>query len=112
MKKNGKTLGIVLIAVLAIACIVLVIIMMTSGEKETYYGIMKDSKTVEKMVREKDNHIEENVKIQTDDQFQPKKGDFVLLVKKKDSDEFSKKKVVQHDDIPHGLMMKIHDMKH
>lgn len=48
MKKNGKTLGISLIALLTIACIVLVIMIFASGEKETYYGIMKDNQTVEK----------------------------------------------------------------
>lgn len=36
----------------------------------------------------------------------------MVLVKKVGTDEFSKKKVVEHDDIPHGLMMKIHDMHH
>ena len=112
MKKNGKTLGISLIALLTIACIVLVIMIFASGEKEAYYGIMKDNQTVEKMISEKDNHIEKNVKVDSDDQFKPKKGDFVVLVKKVGTDEFSKKKVVEHDDIPHGLMMKIHDMHH
>ncbi|WP_412518148.1 DUF4889 domain-containing protein [Staphylococcus simulans] len=112
MKKNGKALGLSLIALLTIVCIVLVIMILSSGKKETYYGIMKDNQTVEKMVSEKDNHIEKNINIESDDQFKPKKGDFVVLVKKEGTDEFSKKKVVEHDDIPHGLMMKIHDMHH
>lgn len=112
MKKNGKTLGVTLIALLAIICIVLVIMIMSSDKKETYYGIMKDDQTIEKMISEKDNHIEKDVNIDSDNQFKPKKGDFVLLVKKEGTDKFSKKKVVDHDDIPHGLMMKIHDMHH
>lgn len=108
---NKKVLGYTLIAVMLIASVVLVIMMMSSGKKDTYYGIMKDDHTVEKMIREKDQKIEKDVPITTDSNFHPKKGQFVMLVKKEDSDSYTKKKVVGHDDIPHGLMMKIHDMK-
>ncbi|AYU55996.1 DUF4889 domain-containing protein [Staphylococcus debuckii] len=110
--KNKKALGFTLIGIMVVICVVLVIMMMSSGKKDTYYGIMKDNHTVEKMVREKDQKVEKDVHIKTDDNFKPEKGQFVMLVKKEGSDDFSKKKVVKHDDIPHGLMMKIHDMKH
>lgn len=36
-----------------IVCIVLVIMMMTGGKKDTYYGIMKDNTTIEKIISEK-----------------------------------------------------------
>ncbi|MBU7075095.1 DUF4889 domain-containing protein [Staphylococcus aureus] len=75
-----------------IVCIVLVIMMMTGGKKDTYYGIMKDNTTIEKMISEKDESIEKNVKLPSD------------------SDKIVKVKKVDHDDVPHGLMMKIHDM--
>ncbi len=32
--------------------------MMTGGKKDTYYGIMKDNTTIEKMISEKDESIE------------------------------------------------------
>ncbi len=48
-KKKGFGLGISLIAIMLIVCIVLVIMMMTGGKKDTYYGIMKDNTTIEKM---------------------------------------------------------------
>ena len=95
--KNKKALGFTLIAVMAVICVVLVIMMMSSGKKDTYYGIMKDNHTVEKMVREKDQKVEKDVHIKTVDNFKPEKGQFVMLVKKEGSD--------------HVLMMKIHDMK-
>ena len=38
-----------------------------------------------------------------------KKGDFVFLVKEKGSDKVSRVSK-DHDDVPHGLMMKIHEM--
>ena len=53
-----------------------------------------------------------NVKLPKDTDANVHKGDFVLLVKNENSDEFSRVSKVKHDDIPHGLMMKIHDMKH
>ncbi|HCW8561954.1 TPA: DUF4889 domain-containing protein [Staphylococcus aureus] len=91
-KKKGFGLGISLIAIMLIVCIVLVIMMMTGGKKDTYYGIMKDNTTIEKMISEKDESIEKNVKLPSD------------------SDKIVKVKKVDHDDVPHGLMMKIHDM--
>ncbi|HDS3772405.1 TPA: DUF4889 domain-containing protein [Staphylococcus aureus] len=89
-KKKGFGLGISLIAIMLIVCIVLVIMMMTGGKKDTYYGIMKDNTTIEKMISEKAESIEKNVKLPSDSDVKVKKGD--------------------HDDVPHGLMMKIHDM--
>lgn len=52
-KKKGFGLGISLIAIMLIVCIVLVIMMMTGGKKDTYYGIMKDNTTIEKIISEK-----------------------------------------------------------
>lgn len=52
-KEKGFGLGISLIAIMLIVCIVLVIMMMTGGKKDTYYGIMKDNTTIEKMISEK-----------------------------------------------------------
>ncbi|WP_399590776.1 DUF4889 domain-containing protein [Staphylococcus aureus] len=89
-KKKGFGLGISLIAIMLIVCIVLVIMMMTGGKKDTYYGITKDNTTIEKMISEKDESIEKNVKLPSDSDVKVKK--------------------VDHDDVPHGLMMKIHDM--
>ncbi|EWL01387.1 DUF4889 domain-containing protein [Staphylococcus aureus] len=107
-KKKGFGLGISLIAIMLIVCIVLVIMMMTGGKKDTYYGIMKDNTTIEKMISEKDESIEKNVKLPSDSDVKVKKGDFVIVYKLADSDVKVKK--VDHDDVPHGLMMKIHDM--
>lgn len=103
-KKKGFGLGISLIAIMLIVCIVLVIMMMTGGKKDTYYGIMKDNTTIEKMISEKD------VKLPSDSDVKVKKGDFVIVYKLADSDKIVKVKKVDHDDVPHGLMMKIHDM--
>ncbi len=60
-KKKGFGLGISLIAIMLIVCIVLVIMMMTGGKKDTYYGIMKDNTTIEKMISEKDESIEKKM---------------------------------------------------
>lgn len=108
-KKKGFGLGISLIAIMLIVCIVLVI-MMTGGKKDTYYGIMKDNTTIEKMISEIDESIEKNVKLPSDSDVKVKKGDFVIVYKLADSDKIVKVKKVDHDDVPHGLMMKIHDM--
>ncbi|MDN8763471.1 DUF4889 domain-containing protein [Staphylococcus aureus] len=109
-KKKGFGLGISLIAIMLIVCIVLVIMMMTGGKKDTYYGIMKDNTTIEKMISEIDESIEKNVKLPSDSDVKVKKGDFVIVYKLADSDKIVKVKKVDHDDVPHGLMMKIHDM--
>ncbi|EWR13515.1 TPA: DUF4889 domain-containing protein [Staphylococcus aureus] len=109
-KKKGFGLGISLIAIMLIVCIVLVIMMMTGGKKDTYYGIMKDNTTIEKMISEKDESIEKNVKLPSDSDVKVKKGDFVIVYKLADSDKIVKVKKVDHDDVSHGLMMKIHDM--
>ena len=52
--KNKKALGFGLIAIMLVLCIVLVIMMMVGGKKDTYYGIMKNSTTIDKMISEKD----------------------------------------------------------
>ncbi|MCD8821425.1 DUF4889 domain-containing protein [Staphylococcus gallinarum] len=108
--KNKKGFAIILSAAMIIVAVVLVIMMMSSGQKETYYGYMKNSTTAEKIVSEKDHEVEENIKLPAEDGFSPKHGDFVKLVKSEGDDAFSEMKVVKHDDVPHGLMMKIHDM--
>ncbi|PHK49617.1 DUF4889 domain-containing protein [Staphylococcus edaphicus] len=108
--KKGKLFAIVLSAIMLILAIVLIIMMVSSGQKETYYGYMKDTTTAEKVISEKDHKIEKNVKLPAKSDFSPKKGDFVKLIKSDGDATYSKMEVVNHDDIPHGLMMKIHDM--
>lgn len=108
--KNNKVFAITISAIMLIVAIVLVIMMMSGGQKETYYGYMKNDTTAEKIVSEKDHKIEKNVKLPSESGFSPKHGDFVKLIKTDGDDAFSKMEVVSHDDIPHGLMMKIHDM--
>lgn len=109
--KNKKALGFGLIAIMLIVCIVLVIMMMTGGKKDTYYGIMKNSTTIDKMISEKDEKIEKNVKLPSNANVSVKKEDFVMIFKDEKSDKITKVKKVDHDDVPHGLMSKIHDMK-
>ncbi|GGI32314.1 DUF4889 domain-containing protein [Staphylococcus chromogenes] len=109
--KNKQTLGFILIGVMVLATIIVIVAIMMSGQKETYYGYMKDNTTAEKVISESEKTVEKNVKLPTDSDFQPKKGDFVKLVADKyDKHHYVKKEVVSHDDVPHGLMMKIHDM--
>lgn len=108
----NKKLTISIISILVIIGIVFTIFMITSSQKSTYYGYMSDSTTAEKVVSEKDGLVTKNVKIDNkNDDFKPKKGDFVKLVSKDDGKTFYKQEVVKHDDIPHGLMMKIHEME-
>ncbi|MFH4934557.1 DUF4889 domain-containing protein [Staphylococcus cohnii] len=107
---KNKMFAIVISAVMIIVAVILVIMMVSGGQKETYFGYMKNSTTAEKVVSEKDHKVEENVKIPSKSGFNPKKGDFVKLIKSEGEDTYSKMEVVDHDDIPHGLMMKIHDM--
>lgn len=45
--KNKKALGFGLIAIMLIVCVILVIMMMVGGKKDTYYGIIKDSTTID-----------------------------------------------------------------
>ena len=61
--KNKKGLGIGLITIMVIVCIVLVIMMFVGGKKESYYGIMKDSTTIDKMINTKNEKIEKNVEL-------------------------------------------------
>ncbi|MBO1197850.1 DUF4889 domain-containing protein [Staphylococcus simiae] len=106
----SKKMGIGLSAILLIIGIVIICMMVFSSQKTTYYGYMSNSTTAEKVVSEKDGLVKHNVKIDTDSDFKPKKGDFVKLISKDDGKTFYKKDIVKHDDIPHGLMMKIHEM--
>ena len=89
--KKGLGLGIFLIAIMLIVSIILVIVMLNGQQKESYYGYMKD-------------------KLPSNTNVKVKKGDFVFLVKEKGSDSFSRVSKVNHDEVPHGLMMKIHEM--
>ncbi|KIX91769.1 hypothetical protein TP70_00355 [Staphylococcus microti] len=109
--KQKQTLGIVIIVAMLVVTAGIVIAIMMSSQKETYYGYMMDDTTAEKIVNASTNEVEEHVAITPDDQFKPQKGDFVKLTAEKDSDHhFVKQEIVDHDDIPHGLMTKIHDM--
>ncbi|MDO5375462.1 DUF4889 domain-containing protein [Staphylococcus rostri] len=109
--KQKQTLGIVMIVAMLVVTAGIIIAIMMSSQKETYYGYMMDDTTAEKIVNASTNEVEEHVTLTPDDQFKPHKGDFVKLTAKKDGEhEFVKQEVVSHDDIPHGLMMKIHDM--
>ncbi|WP_251521338.1 MULTISPECIES: DUF4889 domain-containing protein [Staphylococcus] len=107
----NKKVALPIILVLAIIGIVFTLMMVFSSQSSTYYGYMKDSTTAEKVVSEKDGLVTKNVKIEKEDDFKPKKGDFVKLASKDEGESFYKKEIVKHDDIPHGLMMKIHKMK-
>lgn len=108
--KNKKGLGIVLIAVMVIVCIVLVIMMFVGGKKDSYYGIMKDSTTIDKMINTKNEKIEKNVELPKDANVSVNKEDFVMLFKDEKTGKITKVKKVDHDDVPYGLMSKIHDM--
>lgn len=99
-----------LIAIMVIICIVLVIAMMAGGKKETYYGVMKNGTTIDKMISEKDEKIEKNVKLPSDADVYVKKEDFVRITKNEKSGKIASVKKVDHDDVPHGLMTQIHDM--
>lgn len=81
--KEKQTIGIVLIVAMLVVTVGVVVAMMLAGQKETYYGYMKDDTTAEKVVSESEKTVETNVKIPTDDDFRPEKGDFVKLVAKK-----------------------------
>lgn len=108
--KNKKGLGIGLITIMIIVCIVLVIMMFVGGKKESYYGITKDSTTIDKMINTKNEKIEKNVELPKDANVSVKKEDFVMLFKDEKTGKITKVKKVNHDDVPHGLMSKIHDM--
>lgn len=80
------------------------------SQKTTYFGYMNSNTNAEKVVSEKDGLVKHNIKVEPSNDFKPKKGDFVKLVSKDDGKTFYKQEIVKHDDVPHGLMMKIHDM--
>ena len=92
-----------------IVSIILVIVMLNGQQKESYYGYMKDSHTIDKMVNEQTEKVEKNVKLPSNTNVKVKRR-FCLLVKEKGSDSFSRVSKVNHDEVPHGLMMKIHEM--
>ena len=79
--KNKKGLGIGLITIMVIVCIVLVIMMLVGGKKDSYYGIMKDSTTIDKMINTKNEKIEKNVELPKDANVSVNKEDFVMLFK-------------------------------
>ncbi|MEB7434936.1 DUF4889 domain-containing protein [Staphylococcus pasteuri] len=108
--KGKKGLAYSLIVIMVIICIVLVIAMMAGGKKETYYGVMKNGTTIDKMISEKDEKIEKNVKLPSDADVSVKKEDFVRITKNEKSGKIASVKKVDHDDVPHGLMTQIHDM--
>ncbi|MEB6613011.1 DUF4889 domain-containing protein [Staphylococcus pasteuri] len=108
--KGKKGLAYSLIAIMVIICIILVIAMMAGGKKETYYGVMKNGTTIDKMISEKDEKIEKNVKLPSDADVSVKKEDFVRITKNEKSGKIASVKRVDHDDVPHGLMTQIHDM--
>ncbi|MGF7193396.1 DUF4889 domain-containing protein [Staphylococcus pasteuri] len=108
--KGKKGLAYSLIAIMVIICIILVIAMMAGGKKETYYGVMKNGTTIDKMISEKDEKIEKNVKLPSDADVSVKKEDFVRITKNEKSGKIASVKKVDHDDVPHGLMTQIHDM--
>ncbi|MCF7600083.1 DUF4889 domain-containing protein [Staphylococcus pasteuri] len=108
--KGKKGLAYSLIAIMVIICIVLVIAMMAGGKKETYYGVMKNGTTIDKMISEKDEKIEKSVKLPSDADVSVKKEDFVRITKNEKSGKIASVKKVDHDDVPHGLMTQIHDM--
>ena len=107
----NKKSAILLISGLAVLAIAMAALLLFSTQKSTYYGYMETGTTAEKVVSEKNNEVTENVKLESTKDFKPKKGDFVKLISKDDGKTFYKKDVVTHDDVPHGLMMKIHDME-
>lgn len=107
----NKKSAILLIGGLAIVALAVAALLLFSTQKSTYYAYMENSTTAEKVVSEKNNEVTENIKIESTSDFKPKKGDFVKLISNDNGKTFYKKEVVKHDDIPHGLMMKIHDME-
>ena len=74
---KGKGLAITLSAIMIIVCIIFVIIMFASGQKETYYGYMKDDTTAEKIVSEETHKVTKDVKLPSESGFSPKKGDLI-----------------------------------
>ena len=70
---------------------------------------MKDSHTIDKMINEQTEKVEKNVKLPSNTNVKVKRR-FCLFSKRKGSDSFSRVSKVNHDEVPHGLMMKIHEM--
>lgn len=108
--KNKKGLGIGFIIIMVIVCIVLVIMMFVGGKKDLYYGIMKDSMIIDKMINIKNEKIEKNVELFKDVNVLVKKEDFVMFFKDEKIGKIIKVKKVDYDDVFYGLMLKIYDM--
>ena len=70
---------------------------------------MKDSTTIDKMINTKMKRLK-NVELPKDANVSVNKEDFVMLFKDEKTGKITKVKKVDHDDVPHGLMSKIHDM--
>ncbi len=60
--KSKQTLGFILIGLMLVATIIVIVAIMMSGQKETYYGYMKDDTTAEKVISESDKSIEKKCK--------------------------------------------------
>ena len=71
---------------------VLVIMMMTGGKERYILWNYEDNATIEKMISEKDESIEKNVKLPSDADVSVKKGDFVIVYKLADSNKIVKVK--------------------
>ncbi len=106
----GKKMGLGLSIALVVIGIAVVCLMIFSSQKTTYFGYMNSNTNAEKVVSEKDGLVKHNIKVEPSNDFKTKKGDFVKLVSKDDGKTFYKQEIVKHDDVPHGLMMKIHGM--
>lgn len=72
--KKGLGLGIALIAIMLIVSIILAIVMLNGHQKESYYGYMKDSHTIDKMVNEQTEKVEKNVKLPSNTNVKVKKA--------------------------------------
>mgnify|MGYP002655573936 CR=1 FL=1 len=98
----GKKMGLGLSIALIVIGIAVVCLMIFSSQKTTYFGYMNSNTNAEKVVSEKDGLVKHNIKVEPSNDFKPNKGDF--------GNTFYKPEIVNHDDVPHALMMKIHDM--
>ena len=57
-----------------IVSIILVIVMLNGQQKESYYGYMKDSHTIDKMINEQTEKVEKNVKLPSNTNVKVKKA--------------------------------------
>ena len=75
--------------------------------KRNVLWLYENDHTIDKIVNEQTEKLK-NVELPSS-KANVKKGDFVFS-QRKGSDKFSRVSKVDHDDVPHGLMMKIHEM--